>query len=72
MTLDEIKKIIEDGKGRIIVVENGKPAMVIMNFEDFKNSKKNCPVSFASFPNLKKELPKELEEEELKIEDLPF
>jgi len=42
MNLDEIKEIIENDGGKLIIVENGKPSMVIMGFEDYKNKiKKN-------------------------------
>lgn len=69
MTLDEIKEIIQKSGGKFIIVENGKPEMVIMSFEDFK---KNFTAPATSTPPPQKETPQELEEEPLKIEDLPF
>ena len=44
MDLEMIKKIIEKEKGKVIIVENGKPILVISSFDvDFqdKNSDKN-------------------------------
>ena len=79
MNIDELKQIVKNEEGKIIIVENGKPSLVVMSFEEYKkNLKKNNfapPVGkLASFSNLspKRKLPKELQEEELKIEDLPF
>ncbi len=75
MDIDEIKQIIENGEAKVVIVENGKPVMVVMNFDEYKKSlkKNNSPklFSFSNF-NLDKHLPEELQEEELKIEDLPF
>ena len=36
MTLDEIKNLIEADKGKFIIVENGKPLLVVMSFDDYK------------------------------------
>ncbi len=63
MNLDEIKKIIENEKGKVVVVENGKPTMVISKFEE-------NPIEVEKL--VKKEMPEELKQEELKIEDLPI
>ncbi len=59
MNLEEIKQILEKEKGKIVIVENGEPTMVISPFDNKKKNKPN-PV------------PQELTEDELKIEDLPF
>lgn len=115
MNLDEIKEIIEKDRGKFIIVEDGKPTMVVISFDDYKNLLKINPkeelesevdnyrkdfgseeekTNFASVPlhgtKEKKEfpiiedseeeeempenpeIPPELEEEPLKIEDLPF
>ena len=74
MNLEEIKRIIEK-EGKIVIVEKGKPTMVIMDFEDYsKKLRSRSSGNLASFSNLnlKKELPEELQREELKIEDLPI
>ena len=62
MDLDEIKKIIENEEGKVVIVENGKPTIVISKFEE------NL---VGTEKPIKKEMPEELKEEELKIEDLP-
>ncbi len=36
MDLDEIREIIEKDGGKFIIVENGKPVMVIMGFDEYK------------------------------------
>lgn len=81
MDLNEIREIIEIDGGKFIVVENGKPVMVVTSFDDYKQrikGKKTTPVSTTvSFPEKvvaekKARIPKELEDEPLKIEDLPF
>lgn len=78
MDLDEIKEIIQKSGGKFIIVENGKPEMVVMSFEDFKKDY-SSPTTHTPPPTVpvsktgeKLQVPKELEEEPLKIEDLPF
>ncbi|MFH1423944.1 MAG: type II toxin-antitoxin system prevent-host-death family antitoxin [Candidatus Nealsonbacteria bacterium] len=77
MDLNEIKKLIEEDGGRIIIVENGEPVMVVVSFADYKKGrgksesrpKENNPKP----PSVdRRALPVELSSEELKIEDLPF
>lgn len=63
MDLNEIKKLIEDEKGKIIIIENGEPVMVITSFNDYKKNKAK-PEPLPAEPNNNNE--------ELKIEDLPF
>lgn len=66
MDLNEIKKLIEEDKGKIIIVENGEPTMVITSFDEYRKKK-------IGLEKKKEEpMPEELTEEELKIEDLPF
>ena len=66
MDLNEIKQIIKEDGGKFIIIENGEPVMVITSFSDYKKKKMNQEKKEESA------LPKELEEDELKIEDLPF
>jgi len=66
MDLNEIRQFIETEGGKFIIVENGRPVMVITSFEDYKK-KKIKPEEKA-----KKPMSPESEEEDLKIEDLPF
>jgi len=73
VNLEEIKRIIEK-EGKIVVVEKGKPTVVIMDFDEYsKQLRSRDSGDLASFSGLsfKKELPEELQKEELKIEDLP-
>jgi len=37
MDLEEIKKMINEGE-KIIIVENGKPEIVIMNYSEYQKS----------------------------------
>jgi hypothetical protein len=70
MDFEEIKKLIETEQGKIIFVENGKPILVAASFEDYKKrpgEKRNNSGKKETKP-----FPKELADEELKIEDLPF
>lgn len=41
MDLNEIKKFISSDKERIIVVENGKPVIVLLSFKDYKELSEN-------------------------------
>ena len=66
MDLNEIRQFIEQDGGKFIIVENGKPVMVITSFEEYKE-KKATPEK-----KTKKPVSPESDEEDLKIEDLPF
>lgn len=66
MNLDEIQKLIEEDGGKIIIVERGKPIMVITSFDEY-NKKKVRPEKKAV-----DQTAEEPSDEELKIEDLPF
>ena len=75
MDLNEIKEIIENDGGKFIIVENGNPVMVITSFEDYKKrlrAKKISDSGETNKKNTKEPLSEELEEDGLKIEDLPF
>ena len=71
MDFNEIKKFVPDNGERYIFIENGKPVLVLMNFEDYKKR----------FGNVKEEsektlplIPQKTEKikNELTLEDLPF
>jgi PHD/YefM family antitoxin component YafN of YafNO toxin-antitoxin module len=76
MNLEEIKEIIEKDGGKFIIVENGQPIMVILSFDDYKNrlgtQKTLLPKETKPQKEVQRALPKELEDEELKIDDLPL
>lgn len=73
MDFNEIKKIIEADGGKFIFIEDGKPTMVVCGFEEYKKklfigSEKNLQKSLP----VRETLPRELREDELKIDDLPL
>lgn len=72
MDLSEIKNLIEIDGGKFIIVENGKPAMVVMGFEDYKKQLTEKKNNQAGFRKEERPAPKELESEPLKLEDLPL
>jgi len=69
MDLNEIKNLIEIDGGKFIIVENGKPTMVVVGFEEYKKklTGKGSNPRFVSHP-----VAKELQSEELKLDDLPL
>jgi len=73
MDLNEIKKLIEEDGGKIIIVEDGEPVMVITSFAEYKKGRAKTEPKVAPLKEKDpKPLPAELKSEELKIEDLPF
>ncbi|MCD6528350.1 hypothetical protein J7K44_01805 [bacterium] len=86
MNLDEIKEIVKIDGGKFIIVEDGKPVLVITNFEDYKRmiglfsqkGKENPHLDSLSNSNSQesisqeKKVSNESSEEELTIDDLPF
>jgi PHD/YefM family antitoxin component YafN of YafNO toxin-antitoxin module len=69
MELNEIKKIIEEEGGKIVLAQDNGPTLIIMKLEDYRGKKeakaetKNEQIS---------KNPREFEVESLKIDDLPF
>lgn len=85
MNFDLIKKIMAKERAKIIIVENGEPTMIISDFKEYFNSDngaiqpKQTPIAQEKeviFSEAKKEekifLPKEGNEKELTIDDLPL
>ena len=69
MDLNELRDIIQREGGKIIIVENGKPQMVVMSFEEWKR-KANLKQEQAPMPT-----PPPVDEENLRgitIDDLPL
>ena len=68
MDFNEIKNLIQQEGGKIIIVENGKPLMVVLSFEDFKarTLRQAQGKAVTQAPSL------EQNEEELTIDDLPL
>lgn len=79
MDLNEIKSIIEKEGGKIIVIENNKPLLMIMLYEDYKKFHGNNPSRF-SLEEQRAKIPvssvvqenKPRVEQELTIDDLPL
>jgi len=44
MDLEELKRILKKDKGKIIIVENGKPVMIVLPYEnqDLQNNKEEA------------------------------
>ncbi len=68
MNFEEIKEIVQKEGGKIIIVENDKPQMVIMSFDAWKGGKVR-PAEQAPKPILARE---EERTEGLTIDDLPL
>ena len=64
MDINELKKMVSSVGSKVVIMEDGKPTLVVMSFEDYKKTKGGEIDD--------KELPTELEQEPLKVEDLPF
>lgn len=65
MDLQELQRILQKGGGRIIIVENGKPLMVVMPYEEFGGNGQ-------SSQEIAEPLAEEDEAGELTIDDLPL
>ena len=69
MELNEIKKIIEEEGGKIILAQDNGPTLIIMKLEDYRNKKEvKSEVKIEQAPRVSREV----EVESLKIDDLPF
>ncbi|PIR89937.1 hypothetical protein COS93_01775 [bacterium (Candidatus Gribaldobacteria) CG07_land_8_20_14_0_80_33_18] len=68
MDLEEIKKFINSEGEKIILIENGKPVLVVMKYNDYKNKffKEN------NSGEIFDEQTQTEDKNDLTIEDLPF
>ena len=66
MDIQEIRKIIEEEGGKIIIPGEDSPTLIIMTLDDYRKGKEIKHQSKTS------DLSKELEKESLTIEDLPL
>ena len=68
MDLEELKRILKEDKGKIIIVEDGEPVMIVLPYEKSSISSSTESVPEPSKPQ------KEAESsvEELTIDDLPI
>ncbi|MFA5178330.1 MAG: type II toxin-antitoxin system prevent-host-death family antitoxin [Candidatus Paceibacterota bacterium] len=78
MDINEIKKIIKEDKAKIIIADQGEPILVVMSYEDYQALKKSENKPDLARKNIptqepeKKEIKQTIEDDLLKIEDLPF
>ncbi|HPD19679.1 MAG TPA: hypothetical protein PLV95_00340 [Candidatus Pacearchaeota archaeon] len=64
MDLNEIRKIIKEEKAKVVLVDSEGTSLIILDYEEYKKMKES--------EEEKREMSEELEDEPLKIEDLPF
>ncbi|MEK7542421.1 MAG: hypothetical protein AAB524_01840 [Patescibacteria group bacterium] len=74
MNLEEIKEIIKKEGGKIVIVENDKPQMVIMSFDEWRGKMRQGQTVHQSNHEASKPMPLPSEEraEGLTIDDLPL
>lgn len=80
MDINEIKKLIKEDRAKIVITDEKGPAIIIMDYAEYKALRDNKPAKqatvIASMPEREEvkeqAIPRELEDEPLKIEDLPF
>ena len=74
MELNEISELIEQDGGKFIIVEEGRPSLVIMDFDEYRkkisNQVKSNPERIPE--EIPPESPQDLGTEEVNIEDLPL
>ena len=66
MDIQEIRKIMEEEGGKIIIPGEDSPTLIIMTLDNYRKEKE------VKHQNKTNNPPKELEKESLTIEDLPF
>ncbi|MBI2644123.1 MAG: hypothetical protein HYW95_01280 [Candidatus Wildermuthbacteria bacterium] len=75
MDLNEIKDLIEKDGGKFIIVEGGKPTMVILSFEEYRKKVGGATapkISQVQVPLQPSEPVERAREEGLTIDDLPL
>ena len=74
MNLHELKDIIQKDGGKIIIVENDKPELVVMAFEEYRAKIKGKPVSLPVEPVQRNDdlSGQDRERSDLTIDDLPL
>lgn len=80
MDFQELKDIIQRDGGKIIIVENDKPQLVVMSFEEYKKKRSQGPPPLEATASQSRSVQKnddlavvqEREREELTIDDLPI
>jgi PHD/YefM family antitoxin component YafN of YafNO toxin-antitoxin module len=80
MDINEIKKLIKEDKAKIVITDEKGPAIIILDYAEYKALRDNRSLKPEKIivPQIHREdpkeqaIPRELEDEPLKIEDLPF
>jgi len=67
MDLNEIKKLIQEEKAKIIITDPNGISLIVLDYEEYKKLK-----GIKSTKEEVRETPKELDSEPLKVDDLPF
>jgi len=70
MDLNELKKLITDEGGKIIIIENDRPVFVMMSYEEYKGKKR--PVAQPAIAEQKQEISQSATSQELTLDDLPL
>jgi hypothetical protein len=73
MEFNDIKKIIEEEGGKIIIPGENSPTIIIMSLDEYKKGRESRYTEKIDSPSIDLPItPRELENESLRIEDLPF
>ena len=75
MDFNEIKNFIPSDGEKVIIVENGKPVMVLLSFKDYQDliqNSQNKEQNQEQNQDIKDEINPIEPTEELTLEDLPF
>ncbi len=75
MDLNQIREILREDGGKLIIIEEGREPLVIVSLDEYRKRISGAEgISYTSkqrFVTAESAIPKEFEEDELKIEDLP-
>jgi prevent-host-death family protein len=73
MDFQELKQLINSNGERIILVENGKPTIVLMSFEDYRKMAQGSESREIEKPEIQNnQIQENRERKELTLDDLPF
>lgn len=70
---ERIKKILQKEGGKCIIISENEPAYLVMKLEDYENTEKiNRDIAGWKAEEMQKDEVEDTDEDELKVEDLPF
>ncbi|MDD4409651.1 MAG: hypothetical protein PHW52_03320 [Candidatus Pacebacteria bacterium] len=80
MNLEDIKKILEDEGGKLIIANENGPSLVVMSYDDYKKmkgmnsqeSKKIVETRIDQLPIKERPVSQEIKSNSFGIDDLPF